>query len=98
RVSKPGQGWRDRGIDDLEVTAAGQLLEFHQREIRLDTRRIAIHDQADRAGGRDDRDLRIAIAVLFSELDHTIAFAPGRLEHLDRTMARVDADRRDGQP
>src|SRR5207249_11499827 len=96
RIAESCQGRGNRGVDDLEVTATGQLLEFHQREIRLDPRRIAIHDQADRAGRRDDRDLSIAIAVFFSELDHTITFAPGRLEHLDRTMAGGDADRPDG--
>ena len=36
--------------------------------------------------------------MFFSELQHAVTFAPGRLEHLDRTMAGVDADRRDGQP
>ena len=63
-------------VDDLEIAAARELLEFHQREIRLDAGRVAIHHEADRAGGGDDGDLRIAIAVLFAQRQGKI---PGRL-------------------
>ena len=40
-------GRRDRGVDDLEVAAAGQFLELDQGEVRLDAGGVAIHDQAD---------------------------------------------------
>ena len=46
-----------RLVDDLEVAAAGQLLELHQREVGFDAGGIAVHDEADGAGGRDDRRL-----------------------------------------
>jgi len=35
-------------IDDLEVAAAGEFLELHQSEVRLDSGRVAVHDEADR--------------------------------------------------
>ena len=59
-------------VDDLEVAAAGELLELHQREVRLDAGRIAIHDEADRAGRRDHGRLRVAIAVLLAEFDGAV--------------------------
>ncbi len=55
-------------VDDLEVAAAGQLLELYQREVGLDAGGVAIHHQADRAGRRDHRDLGVAEAVLFAKL------------------------------
>ncbi len=63
---------RNRAVDDLEVTAAGKLLELHQRKVRLDPRGVAIHDQTDGAGGRDHRGLCIAIAVLFAKLQRFV--------------------------
>ena len=59
RAQRLGHG----AVDDLEIAAAGELLELDQREIGLDAGGVAIHHQADRAGRRDDRDLRVAIAV-----------------------------------
>ena len=55
RVAEPVEGGRDRGVDDLEVAAAGQLLELDQGEVGLDAGGVAIHDQADGAGRRDAR-------------------------------------------
>ena len=54
---------RDHAVDDLEVAAAGELLELDQREIGLDPGGVAVHDEADRAGGRYHRHLGIAHAV-----------------------------------
>ena len=63
RAQRLGHG----AVDDLEIAAAGELLELHQREVGLDAGGVAIHHQADGAGRRDDRDLRVAIAVPLAE-------------------------------
>ena len=65
RAQRLGHG----AVDDLEVAAAGELLELHQREVGLDAGGVAIHDEADRAGRRDHRRLGVAVAVLLAELD-----------------------------
>ena len=75
-IAERAQRCGDRAVDDLEVAAAGELLELHQREVGLDAGGVAIHDQADRAGRRDHRGLGVAIAVLLAELERRI---PGRL-------------------
>ena len=53
-IAQRAQGFRHGAVDDLEVAAAGELLELHQGEIGLDAGRVAIHHQADGAGRRDD--------------------------------------------
>ncbi len=54
---------RHRLVDDLQHAAAGQLLVLHQGDVGLDARRVAIHQEADRAGGRQHRGLGVAEAV-----------------------------------
>ena len=66
-VAEHAQRLRHRTVDDLPVAAAGELLEFHQREVGLDAGSVAIHDQADGAGRRHDGGLCIAVAMLFAE-------------------------------
>ena len=64
-------------VDDLEVAAAGELLELHEREVGLDAGGVAIHHEADRAGGRDDGGLRVAVAVRLAELQRPVPGALG---------------------
>src|SRR3954452_14831084 len=45
-IAERAQSLRHHAVDDLEIAAAGELLEFDQREIRLDPGRVAIHDEA----------------------------------------------------
>ena len=66
RDSRAPQRFRHGAVDDLEITAARELLELHQREVRLDAGGVAIHDEADRAGRRDHGGLRVAVAVLLA--------------------------------
>ena len=66
-VAERAQGLGHGAVDDLEIAAAGELLELDQREVGLDAGGVAIHDQTDGAGRRDHRDLGVAIAVLFAE-------------------------------
>ena len=84
-VAEHAQGLRHRAVDDLEVAAAGELLELDQREVGLDAGGVAIHHQADGAGRRDHRDLRVAVAVLLAERERAV---PGAAWH-----ARPCADR-----
>ena len=79
RDSRGPQRFRHRTVDDLEIPAARELLEFHQREVRFDAGGIAIHHQADRAGRRDDARLRVAEAVLGAEGERTVPGAQGML-------------------
>ena len=64
-VPEVAQGGLDALVGDLEVAAAGQLLEFHQREIRLHPGGVAIHQQPDRAGRGEQCRLSVAVAVSF---------------------------------
>ena len=50
------------------MPAAGELLELDQGEIGLDAGGVAVHHEADGAGGRDHRRLGVAVAVLLAEL------------------------------
>ena len=75
-ISKGLQRQRHDAVDDLEVTAARQLLELHQREVGLDAGGVAIHHQADGARGRDHTHLCVAEAVRGAEFQRAI---PGQL-------------------
>src|SRR5262249_31631913 len=77
RVAEARQGGRQRGVDDLEVAAAGELLELDQGEVGLDAGGVAIHEQSNRAGRRDTADLGVAVAVLFAQREHPITLQPG---------------------
>ena len=85
RGSRARAGFRHRAVDDLEVAAAGELLELHQREVGLDAGGVAIHHQADGAGRRDHGRLRIAIAVLLAERERA---SQARLACDDQTPDR----------
>ena len=80
-IAKGFQRRRHRPVDDLEVAATGELLELHQREVRLDPRGVAIHDKANGARGRDHGGLGVAIAVLFAQLQRLV---PGFLGQCDQ--------------
>src|SRR5262249_28839337 len=74
RIAEAGQCRRNRGVDDLEIAAAGQLLELDQGEVRLNPGGVAIHNEADGARWGDHRDLGVAVAELLAQLEHTVAF------------------------
>ena len=87
RVAKRLQRLRHRPVDDLEVPAAGQLLELHQGEVGLDAGGVAVHDEADGAGGRDHRRLGVAVSVLLAEFHRAV---PGALRGLaERPVGQV---------
>ena len=53
-------------VDNLEHSAAREQLVFHERDVRFNSGRIAIHQKTNRARRRKHCDLRVAIAVLFA--------------------------------
>ena len=59
-IAERAQAFGHGAVDDLEIAAAGEFLEFDEREIGLDAGRVAIHHEADGAGRRDHADLRVA--------------------------------------
>ena len=61
-------------VHDLDHAAADQLLVLHQREVGLDAGGVAVHHEADGAGGREHRDLRVAVAELLAVGE---GFVPG---------------------
>ena len=98
RVAKRAQRLGHGAVDDLEVAAAGELLELHQREVRLDARRVAIHHEADRAGRRDDGRLGVAIAVGLAKFERAIPRALGGFhQRLVLERGVVEGDRRHRQ-
>src|SRR6202012_5083115 len=65
-VAQLEEGNRDRIVHDLDHAAADELLVLHQGEVRLDTGGVAVHHEADGAGGGKHGDLGIAVAVAFA--------------------------------
>ena len=53
-------------VDDLDHAPADELLVLDQGEIGLDSGSVAVHHEADGAGGGQDCDLGIAVAVFFA--------------------------------
>ena len=90
---------RQRGlVDDLEVAAAGQLLELHQREIGLDAGGVAIHHETDGAGGGDHGRLGVAVAVLHTERERLIPRGDGVVDEVrDRAVGAIERHRVDGE-
>jgi hypothetical protein len=94
RVAELLERGREALVRDLEVTAAGELLELDEREVGFDSRRVAVHQQADRAGRRDAGDLRVAEAVLLAERQRAVPALARGFEQIARAQLRLDADRR----
>ena len=68
----------NRVVDDLDHAAADELLVLDEREVRFDAGGVAIHHEADGAGGREYGGLRVAISVAFAvDESHIPAFAAG---------------------
>ena len=61
------QGWPNRLVDYFQHAAASEQFIFYQRDIWLDSGRVAVHQETDCAGGCQHRYLRIAIAITFTK-------------------------------
>src|SRR5262249_13267935 len=97
RIAKASQGGRHGLIDDLEVAAAGELLEFDKREVRLDAGRVAVHGQRDGPGRGDASHLGIASAVFLTEREHAIRLMARGLEQVVGAVAFIQSHRWDRQ-
>ena len=78
RVAEAAQRTRDRLVDDRHGAAADQLLHLDQAEVGLDAGGVAVHHQADGAGGRQHRGLGVAHAELLAELARLVPATAGR--------------------
>jgi hypothetical protein len=76
-VAELGQRLGDRLVGDLEQTAADEALVLDQRDVGLDARGVAVHQERDGAGGREHRDLAVAEAVLLAGLDGLVPRGAG---------------------
>src|SRR5207248_8253726 len=77
-------------VHDLDHAAADQLFVFHEREVGLDAGGIAIHKEADGAGGSEDGDLGVAIAVLFAVGESFVPAGFGAFEERGGDVGFVD--------
>ncbi len=67
----------DDVVDNLHVPAADELLILHQRNIRLDSGCVAVHDKRDRPGRGNDGYLGVAQSVPAPVLDNAIPHLAG---------------------
>ena len=63
-------------VYDLEHSATHQLLVLDQRDVGLNSRRVAVHHERNRPGRCNDCDLGVAITMLTAELE---SFGPRAL-------------------
>ena len=75
-VAERAERFRHGLVDDLEIAATGELLEFHQREIGFDPGRVAIHHKADCAGWRNHGCLCVAKAMLLAKCQGIVPRGP----------------------
>ena len=61
------QGRFDGLVDNFQHPAAGEQFVFHQRNVRFDPGRVAIHQKTDRPRRRQYRHLSVAITVTFTQ-------------------------------
>ena len=80
-------------VDDLEVAAARELLELDEREVGLDAGRVAVHDEADGARGREDGHLGIAIAVRLAKGHRAVPRLACRRDQGGGARGRIDPER-----
>ncbi len=66
RVSELEERGGHSVVYDLNHASADQLLVLNQRQIGLDASCIAVHHETDGAGGGEDCDLGVSVAVLFA--------------------------------
>ena len=83
-VAELEEGSGDGVVDDLDHAAADELFVLDEGEIGLDAGGVAVHHKADGAGGGEDGDLGVTVAVLLAEGEGGV---PGVLAR--RTLSSV---------
>jgi len=96
-VAQAAQGEGDGAVDDLEVPAAGELLELDEGEVGLDARGITVHDEADGARGRDNRDLGIPEAMLLTHHQRSVPRLAGGVNEGGWRGAGIKRPRQDAE-
>ena len=66
-VAEFEEGAGDGVVDDLDHAAADELFVLDEGEVGLDAGGVAVHHEADGAGGGEDGGLGVAVAVLLAE-------------------------------
>src|SRR5437868_7848741 len=89
RVAELHQCLRHSVVDNLDEPAANELLVFHQCEVRLDARGVAIHHEADGARGSEHGYLRILETEFFTVMQRGVPGFLGRQE--DRKSTRLNS-------
>ena len=77
-------------VDDLELSTADQLLVLDQSQLRFNACGIAVHEEPDGAGGRQDRDLGIAVAVNEALIVGSLPVGHRCTEQIVRNGAAID--------
>ena len=90
-VAEALEGGRYGVVDDLQHAAADKLLVLDESDVGLDAGGVAIHHEGDRAGRREDGDLRVAIAVLLAEGVGLVPDLAGGVGEIGRQRADVEA-------
>src|ERR1039457_5415879 len=68
-VTEPLQRSWNGLVDDRHRAATDKLLRLHKPEVRLDPRRVAVHEERDRARRCQHRRLGIAHAMSLRQID-----------------------------
>src|SRR5258708_33033993 len=66
-----------------------ELLEFDEGEVGFDAGGVAVHEEADGAGGGDDGGLGVAVAVAFAAGEGAVPGFSGGAEELVREIGRA---------
>ena len=90
RVAQLPEDARHRLVDDLHHPAAHELLVLDEGDVGLDAGRVAVHHEADRAGGGEHGHLAVAVAVLRAEGVGLVPHVERGLEERLRHQGRVD--------
>ncbi len=91
-IAETAESRGDRLVDDLEVTATGQLLELDQGEVGLDARGVAVHEEPDGPRWCQHGRLSVAITMCLAPLQGQIPGLLGCLDQFGRTGVGVDTD------
>src|SRR3954468_6148284 len=62
-VAELSQCRRNRVVDDLDCSAADELLVLDESQVGFDTSRVAVHHESDRTRGSQNRGLSVAISM-----------------------------------
>src|SRR6266496_1804361 len=89
-VTQAPERLRHGAVHNLQHTAPGEQFVFHQRDVRLYSGGVAIHEEGDGAGRREHRDLGIAIALLPAECEGPVPAFTGLFLEIIKFLARLN--------